>query len=455
MKDLRFDYRCVLLLLLAALPATCSAAAAQVEGLTHVRSLGGIDEYTLDVNGLRVLIKPDHRVPVATFQITYGVGSRNEVTGATGAMHLLEHMMFKGSDRFNDAAGNSIKQYVASVGGRNDANATMDRTTYFGTMIRDHIEGYIAIEADRMRNIWLRDADRRPEMTVVRNEYERGENDATQALMKQVRAMAFLAHPYHHPAIGWRSDIESISTERLKEFYDTYYWPNNATAILVGDIDPTRALEWVKRYFGVLRQSHHPIPKVYTEEPPQSGQRQFTFRRAGAPATMIIAYKIPHGLHPDLPALSVLRAILGSGANSRLGKALVDTAKASDVRTDAQPSRDPGLFTVLVRLAPGTTHEQVEQAISAEIERVRKEGVTTSELTRAVAQHQADQAYRRDGTANVAFALNDWVGVGDWTQFFAFGDAVAAVRTEDVQRVALTYLNEDRSTVGRLVPVSQ
>ena len=224
-----------------ALAALATAAAPREEntpatqaylGFTHIKSLGGIDEYRLDSNGLSVLLVPDHSAPVVTFQVTYRVGSRNEVTGTTGATHILEHMMFKGSDAFNDAKGNSIKQLLEHVGGQFNANTSFDRTNYFATIGRESLEGYIAIEADRMRHLWLHESDRQSEMTVVRNEYERGKNDPENVLMEEVTAAAYVALPYHHPVIGWKSDIEHVPIEKLREFYETFYWPNNATVII-------------------------------------------------------------------------------------------------------------------------------------------------------------------------------------------------------------------------------
>src|SRR5580700_9929626 len=242
-------------------------------GFSHIKSLGGIDEYRLDSNGLSVLLVPDHSAPVVTFEVTYQVGSRNEVTGTTGATHILEHMMFKGSDAFNDAKGNSVKQYLEHVGGQFNASTSFDRTNYFATIGRESLEGYIAIEADRMRHLWLREADRQSEMTVVRNEYERGKNDPDSVLMEEVTAAAYLALPYHHPTIGWKSDIEHVPIAKLREFYDTFYWPNNATVTVIGDLEPAATLSLIKKYYGVYPHSPAPIPAIYTEEPPQNGER--------------------------------------------------------------------------------------------------------------------------------------------------------------------------------------
>src|SRR5277367_1236774 len=273
--------------------STAQQAPPAVAGFSHVKSLGGIDEYTLDSNGLTVLLVPDHSAPVVTFQVTYEVGSRNEVTGTTGATHILEHMMFKGSENFNDPKGNSVKQYLERVGGQFNASTSFDRTNYFSTTGRDSLEGYIAIEADRMRHLWLHEADRQSEMTVVRNEYERGKNDPNDVLMEEVTATAYEALPYHHPTIGWKSDIEHVPITKLHEFYDTFYWPNNATVTVVGDVDPATALALVKKYYGAYTRSPQPIPSIYTEEPAQSGERRVTIKRPGELGTVIIAHKVP------------------------------------------------------------------------------------------------------------------------------------------------------------------
>jgi zinc protease len=425
---------------------------AQVMGFTFVRSLGGIDEYRLDANGLSVLIAPDHSAPVVTFQVTYRVGSRNEVTGTTGATHILEHLMFKGSDAFNDAKGDSIKQYLERVGGQFNATTAVDRTNYFATIGRDDLEGYVAIEADRMRHLWLHEADRQAEMTVVRNEYERGKNDPNTALMEEVSAAAYVALPYHHPTIGWKSDIEHVPIEKLREFYDTFYWPNNATVTIVGDVEPAPALDLVKKYYGSYSRSPQPIPMIYTEEPAQTGPRRVRVTRPGELGTVLIAHKVQNGRGPDQPALNVLDAILGTGKTSRLYRALVDQGLALSASSDTDLRHDLSLHTVYARLAPGVTHEKLEQALLAEIEKVKTEGVTAQEVARVKQQILAAEAYKRDGTAAVASDINEWIAVGDWSLYVTFPQKVGEVSAADVQRVAKTYLNEDQSTTGWFVP---
>ncbi len=429
-----------------------ASAPAQVPGYTFVKSLGGIDEYRLDWNALTVLLAADHSAPVVTFQVTYRVGSFNEVTGTTGATHLLEHLMFKGTENYNDPKGNSIKQYLERVGGQFNASTSVDRTNYFATIGRDSLEGYIAIESDRMRRLWLHEADLRAEMTVVRNEYERGKNDPNTVLMEEVTAAAYVALPYHHPTIGWKSDIEHVPIAKLHEFYDTFYWPNNATVTVVGDFDAAAVLGMIKKYYGVYARSPQPIPTVYTQEPEQTGARRVIIKRPGELGSVVIAHKVPDGRNADQPALEMLDAILSSGKNARLYRALVDQGLALSADAGTDLHRDLSLHTVYATLAPGATHEQVEQALLAQIEKIKIDGVTEAEVARVKQQFLAADAYKRDGTAAVAGEVNEWIAVGDWTLYVTFPQKIEQVTPADVQRVARQYLREDQSTTGWFVP---
>jgi zinc protease len=437
---------------LAAVVPTARAGAVTVPGFTYVKSLDTIEEYRLDGNGLTVLLVPDHSAPVVTFQVTYQVGSRNEVTGTTGATHILEHLMFKGSENFNDPKGNSVKQYLERVGGQFNASTSFDRTNYFATLGRDNLEGYIAIEADRMRHLWLHEADRQSEMTVVRNEYERAKNDPDSVLIEEVTAAAYEALPYHHPTIGWKSDIEHVPIAKLHEFYDTFYWPNNATVTVSGDIEPVATLSLIKKYYGVYAHSPAPIPGMYTEEPAQSGERRVIVKRPGELGTVVIAHKVPNGRNADQPALDMLDAILSSGKNARLYRALVDQGLALNAGAGTDLHRDLSLHTVYAVLAPGATHAQVEKALLDEIAKVKSDGVTAAEVARVKQQYIAADAYKRDGTAAVAAEINEWIAVGDWTLYVTFPQKVQQVTPADVRRVAKEYLNEDQSTAGWFIP---
>jgi zinc protease len=435
-------------------PTLQPAAVPGSAGFSHVKSLGGIDEYRLDSNGLTVLLVPDHSAPVVTFEVTYQVGSRNEVTGTTGATHILEHMMFKGSDAFNDAKGNSIKQMLERVGGQFNASTSFDRTNYFATVGRESLESYVAIEADRMRHLWLHEADRQAEMTVVRNEYERGKNDPENVLLEEVMAAAYVALPYHHPTIGWKSDIEHVPIAKLREFYDTFYWPNNATVTVVGDIETDAVLGLIKKYYGVYPHSPAPIPTIYTEEPAQSGERRVVVKRPGELGAIIIAHKVPNGRDADQAALEMLDAILSSGKNARLYRSLVDQGLALSAAAGTDVFHDLSLHTLYAALTPGTTHEQAERALVAELNKIKTSGVTPAEVASVKQQYIAEDAYKRDGTAAVASELSEWIGVGDWTLYITFPQRVQQVTPADVQRVAKQYFGADQSTTGWFVPVA-
>jgi zinc protease len=425
---------------------------AVVAGYTFIKAMGGIEEYRLDSNGLSVLIAPDHSAPVVTFEVTYRVGSRNEVTGTTGATHILEHMMFKGSENYSDAKGNSIKQYLERVGAQFNASTSVDRTNYFATLGREDLEGYVAIEADRMHRLLLRDSDRQPEMTVVRNEYERSKNNPESQLIEEIRATAFEALPIHHPTLGWLSDIEHVSTSKLREFYETFYWPNNSTVTVAGDVEPASVLALIRKYYGGYPHSPAPIPDIYTQEPAQSGPRRVTVTKPGELGTVVIAHKLPNARDPDQPAVELMDAVLSSGKSSRLYHALVDSGLALSADSDSQLYRDASLHLLFAELAPGATHEQIEQLLLAELEKVRTGGVTAAELSRVKQQYVAADAYRRDGTSAIASELNEWIAIGDWTMYATFPQQISAVTAADIQRVARKYFDHSQSTTGWFVP---
>jgi zinc protease len=430
-------------------------ALSKVDGFTFVKSLGAIDEYRLDANGLQVLLMPDHSVPVFTFMVTYHVGSRNEVTGTTGATHLLEHLMFKGSQHFNADRGTGFDTMLDRIGATNNATTWLDRTNYFEEVPSDHLDLAVQLEADRLRGLLLRESDRQPEMTVVRNEFERGENDPVEALDKEIGAVAYLAHPYHHSTIGWRSDIEKVPIEKLRAFYDTFYWPNNATVTIIGDFDPATALRLLQQAYGAIPSSPHPIPEVYTEEPPQQGPRRVTVKRPGELGVVGLAYKTPAATHADHAPLVVLADILADGKTSRFYRALTDRNLTLSVDAGKGFTHDASLFNIYARLAPGATHEQVEKALLEEIARVKKEGVTDAEVARAISKENASTAYGRDGSFAIASQINEDIAVGDWTYYLTLPAKIKMVTVADVNRVAKTYLQEDQSTTGWFIPVEE
>lgn len=438
------------LLLLLTLQA--AAAIAADEPFERIKESGGIEEYRLKSNDLSVLLLEDHSAPVVTFMVTYHVGSRNEVTGTTGATHLLEHMMFKGTARYNQRNGDSYATMLSRYGAEINATTSYDRTNYFATVPSERLDLVAELEADRMQNLALREEDRQAEMVVVRNEYERGENSPVSALTKEIFAAAFQAHPYHHPVIGWRSDIEKVPIEKLREFYRTFYWPNNATVTVVGDFTKQHALDTINRFFGSISRSPKPIPTLYTEEPEQQGPRRVTLERAGQLGVVTIGFKAPEGLNSDCYPLSVLSTILQSGKSSRLYQALTDKGLTTSASATLHQLRDPGMFLLAGFLAPGIQHEQVEKALLAEVEKIQKEGVRPEEVQRAINEVEAETVYTRDGPFNIAENLNEAIAIGDWTYFITFLDKIKQVTPQQVQEAARKYLTTEKSTTGYFVP---
>ncbi len=422
-------------------------------GFEFVKESGGIKEYTMTSNGLRVLLKQDNTAPVATFMVTYEVGSRNEAIGYTGSTHLLEHLMFKGSRKFNTKKGNSVFQTLQSLGARMNATTWLDRTNYFAVLPSEHLETLIEIEADRMRNAYIKEEDRQSEMTVVRNEFERGQNSPSGVLDENIWATAYQAHPYHHSTIGWKEDIENVSIERLREFYDTFYWPNNATAIAIGDFAEKEALSMIKKHFGKIRKSTKPIPEVYTAEPKQEGIRTITLKRAGQQGIVGVAHKTPAATHPDAPAFMVLSSILSSGKNSRFYKNITDKGLTTSVYIWDSLFRDPGLFTVYANLSPDVDHKTVEKAVVDEYEKIKKDGVSNEEVKNAQTQLIASMKFRQDGSYAIASGLNEAIASGDWTLYTTYDEKIGMVTKEDVQRIVKEYFKEDLSTIGYFIPL--
>lgn len=419
---------------------------------TFVKSLGGISEYELKSNGLRVLHMEDKSAPVVVVNITYHVGSRNEAVGYTGSTHILEHLLFQGTKKFNKEKGNSIWNVLESLGAEINGTTWFDRTNYYELVPKESVDTAISLEADRMRFALLKKEYLDTEMTVVRNEFERGENSPREALEKALWASAFEAHPYHHPTIGWKSDIENITIERLRQFYDTFYHPNNATLTIIGDIKVKDALAKVKKYFEKLPKSKNPIPLMNTKEPTQEGQRRVVVRRSGEQGIISIAHKIPNGRHKDVAAISILDQALSFGKSSRFGRALIDTGKATDVSIFSRPLHDDGLLITTASLSLQTTFEEVEKIILDEYEKIKKNGITERELKNAISKNRAAIIYGRDGALSVAMILNEFIATGDWTLYPRWLSLIKNVTAKDILRVANDYLVEDKSAVAYFIP---
>ena len=422
------------------------------EAFTKITEYEGITEYRLESNRMKVLLVPRRAAPVAAFMVVYHVGSRNEAVGYTGSTHLLEHMMFKGTPTFNKQAGTQIAAVLQRYGALFNADTWNDRTRYFEMLPSDQLELAIRVEADRMRNSFIADEDRQSEMTVVRNELERSENDPGSILDERVWAAAFREHPYHHPTIGWRSDVEGVPTSRLKAFYDVYYHPNNAAAIVAGDFEEQTALDLIAKYFGAIPPSPEPIPPMYTTEPPQEGEHRFTLRRVGQLGVIEIGWHIPEAKHPDTPPLAVLDHILSAGVTSRLYQALVEQQLAISAHTQAYQLLDPGLFTLTVTLRPGMAHEDAERVALDEIEKLRAAAVSERELQKAKNIITTQLVYLRDSPFGVVSAMAETEAVADWKFYVDLPRQVEQVTADDIRRVVTEYFTPDNRTVGYFIP---
>lgn len=402
-----------------------------------------VRETTLD-NGLTVLIQEVHTAPVAAFMVWYRVGSRNETAGITGISHLLEHMMFKGTPTYGKG---EISRLLQKNGATFNAGTSLDYTVYFEVLASDRLELAMKIEADRMANATIPEEEHRLEMTVVRSELERNEDNPHRALYLESMAQAFKAHPYHWPTIGWRTDVEQIRTSQIRDYYKSHYMPNNATVVVVGDIDADAALAMVKRWFGHVPRGPEP-PPVTTVEPAQMGERRFKIRKPGDTKYLLVSWRNPELTHADTYALDVLGIILGHGKTSRLYQALVEKKIAADADASNDTGRDPLLFNAQATAAPGVDLERLEAGLLAEVERLQREPVTRQELERAKKQVEASFVYSKDSIRSLAQQLGYFNTVASWRYLDSYLERVRAVTAEDIRRVASTWLTENSRIVG-------
>lgn len=418
-----------------------------------VSEVKGVSEFKLE-NGLRVLIAENHSAPVATLLVVYRVGSRNEAVGNTGSTHFLEHMLFKGTENHNAEKGNGIDDLLTQIGAYWNATTWFDRTSYYEVVPSDFLEMCVELEADRMRNLRLRQEDHDSEMSVVRNELERGENHPEEALEKELYAIAFREHPYHHPTIGWRSDVEGVPMSRLRDFYNTFYWPNNATVIALGDFSTDHALGLINKHFGSIPTAPHAIPEVYTTEPPQEGERRFEVTRAGDMPRVWIGFHVPEATHDDNYPLAAIRHLLGSSfeRSSRLYKRLIDTSMAAEVFARHDDLKDPGLMIVGATVNPGVDPVKVELELLDELDRLAREPVSDIDLSRIKSSNLKGTILAKADPSSLAFMLGEAESKADWHWLMNYDDRFDAVTKEDIMRTAKTYFVRSNRTIGYFIP---
>ncbi len=407
----------------------------------------GVQETVLP-NGVTVLVKEVRNAPVVSFSVWYRVGSRNEHTGITGVSHLLEHLLFKGTQQYRLG---EIARTLFLNGASFNASTYYDWTNYYATIASDRLDLAMRIEADRMVNSRIDKEDLDSEMTVVRSELEGGENNPGRLLWQAVVSTAFQAHPYRWPVIGWRSDVENVSRDAIYQYYRTHYGPGNAVVVVVGDVATAEALRLVQRHFGSIKPRPDP-PAVHTVEPPQRGERRVIVRRSGSLPMVLIGWKAPASRHPDTYALDVLAGVLGEGRTSRLYQALVEKGVASRVDAGSPSLRDPFLFYVSATARPGVTAERLETALLEEVARAAGAPITAEELARAQRRAEADFVFQTNSVTAQARQLGYWAMIGDWRYLTTYLDRIRALTPADIQAVAQRTFVTDVRTVGHFVP---
>lgn len=422
-----------------------------------VASVEGITEYRLP-NGLKVLLFPDQSKPTVTVNITYLVGSRHEGYGETGMAHLLEHLVFKGTPRHRD-----IPKELTERGARPNGTTWFDRTNYFETVpaTTENLDWALDLEADRMVNSFIAKKDLESEMTVVRNEFEMGENDPGSNLLEGMAASAFLWHNYGKSTIGARADIENVPIERLQAFYRKYYQPDNAVLVVAGKFDPPQTLALIVRKFGGIPKPVRSLERgnllfpTYTRDPVQDGERTVTVRRVGDQQLVGALYKVPALAHPDNPATQVLVSVLASRPGGRLYKALVDGKLAASVGGSSFDLREPSMAYFIATLRKEQSLDAARTTLLAVLDSARGSSFTTEEVERARNELVAALERQLDNSESVGYALTEYEASGDWRLLHLTRDRLRAVTAADVQRVAAAYLKPDNRTVGAFIPTEK
>ncbi len=432
-----------------AAPPKAPVAAPQARAaLKPVRSIEGVAEYRL-ANGLQVLLYPDQSSSTVSINVTYKVGSRHESYGETGMAHLLEHMNFKGTPTHP-----KIMDELSSRGARANATTAYDRTNYFETLpaTAANVEWALSMEADRMTHSLIAQKDLDTEMTVVRNEFEAGENSPANVLRERVLETAYLWHNYGHPTIGARADIEGVPIERLQKFYHTYYQPDNAALIVTGKFDPQATLAYIGKVFGAIPKPTRILPNLYTAEPPQDGMREVTLRRAGSEQLLDEAFHVPADAHPDSVSLSLLASLLNERPAGLLYRRLVETKLAVSASADLEAMYDPGFLMISVTLPKGGDAGAVRRELDGILQTIRSQDFSQEELERV--RNDQFNGYERllNSSPEMASNLSENVAVGDWRLLFWDRDLLKKVTVADVKRVADTYLIESNLTVGTFIP---
>lgn len=437
------------LLLASIAPSACAAdGAALPKGVSAASCVEGICEYRL-ANGLQVLLFPDASKPTVTVNVTYHVGSARENYGETGMAHLLEHMVFKGTPNHGDIPG-GMRKLGASFNG----TTNLDRTNYYASFPASDtaLEWVLGMEADRMVNSFIARKDLDSEMTVVRNEMERNENDPRSVLIQRMQSASYQWHNYGHSTIGNRADVENVPIANLQAFYRTWYQPDNATLIVAGRFDSSKVLALVNADFGRIPRPARTLPVFYTVEPVQDGEREINVRRSGDLRLVGLSYHTPAATHPDTVALAVLANILSDVPGGRLHKAMVETRLATSAGAGAGQQRDPARFSLMAIVPKDGDPARTEAALLKQAESIAASPITAQELADAKQRfaNSYEQAFNNPNA--IGLALSESIASGDWRLWFVQRDAIAKVTLADVNRVAAKYLIPSNRTLARFIP---
>jgi zinc protease len=421
-------------------------------------------ESAILANGLKVLIQEEHTAPLASVWCWYKVGSKDERPGLTGLSHWVEHMNFKGT---TNIPRDQVKGIIEQFGGSWNGYTWIDQTTYLETATRDALDRMLFIESERMANGLYHPDDCESERTVIISELHGGENDPDQLLDQEITATAFKAHPYGHPTIGWLCDLETMSRDDLYAYYRRYYIPNNATLVIVGDVDTAETLRRVEHHFGSIPPGPPPS-RVRAIEPEQSGERRVTIRKEGTTAYLKAAYHAPAVTDPQFYPLIILDAALtgACGLNlwssfrlpppqrsARLYRALVERGLASAIAGALLPTEHPFLYTISITATDGTPLAAVEAALLEELDRARREGITEAELGKAKAQLKARLVFDNDSISNIAHQLGYFETIAGVDVFTNAGARIAAVTLDEVVEAARAALNPSNRTIGWFDPL--
>ncbi len=423
-----------------------------MKGFTHIKTVKDIEEYEFKKNGLRVLFMHVPGSGSVTANIVYRVGSRHEERGKTGLAHLLEHMMFKPTrDRKGQRVDPPRHTALQNQGAILNATTWNDRTNYYFTMPKAYLGDMLLCESERMRGLILTDKEFAPERQNVLSEYEMVTERPEVALDSAMVGVAFISHGYGHDTIGHRPDIASVSAQDLKDFYDIYYWPNNATLVVVGDVTRTEMLKEVTKHFSHIRRSPHDIPVGSFEEPTQEGPRTVAVTRPNPLSIVSVSYRGPRGISPAWVHAHILLSHLAGGKLSMLYKRLVETQKASSISPSLPPSYDAHLLGISGTAVKGVPLQVLEKAIKRAIEDVRGTGISQKDLKRIKEKITADLLYRRDGTHTIAQELTEYIAMGDWELYYKILKDVEDTTPADINAVLKTYIKENHEVVGTFI----